>query len=181
LKRPSPSLHAAAAALLLSAVFAITTVAQAPQSAQAPSTAPSPPHRTFPAPTDLKVLPKNLTGEQVREMMETWAGSLGTHCSTCHTADPNNIAPNGRPRLKFPDDSKPEKSTARLMYTMTQDINANYVSMVPTRPGRSAPVVTCGTCHRGHVEPEPFVIPPDNGPHPPQGPPPADTKPEPPK
>jgi hypothetical protein len=36
--------------------------------------------------------------------------------------------------------------------------------------------VTCGTCHRGHLGPEPFVIPPDehdhdhDGPHPPQGP-----------
>ncbi len=177
MKSSSPSLFAVATVLILSAVFAITTVAQAPNSPQPPAAAPPPPHRTFPVPTNLKVLPKNLTGEQVREIMEKWEGSLGTHCGTCHTADPNNIAPNGRPRLKFPDDSKPEKSTARLMYTMTQEINANYVSMVPTKAGAPAPVVTCGTCHRGHLDPEPYVIPPDDGPHPP----PAETKPEPPR
>jgi hypothetical protein len=34
--------------------------------------------------------------------------------------------------------------------------------------------VTCGTCHRGHLDPEPFVIPPDehdhDGPRPAQSP-----------
>jgi cytochrome c2 len=111
----------------------------------------------MPAPTNLKVLPKNLTGEQVHEIMEAWEAELGVHCSTCHTADAKNIGPNGRPRLYFADDSKEEKATARLMYTMTEDINRNYVSKVE---GSEAPV-TCGTCHRGHMGPEPFVIPPD--------------------
>ncbi len=87
--------------------------------------------RSFPAPTNLQVLPKDLTGQQMREIMEHWAGSLGVHCDTCHAADPKNIAPNGRPRLNFADDSKPEKNTARLMFTMAQDINSNYVRKVP--------------------------------------------------
>jgi hypothetical protein len=108
-------------------------------------------------PTNLKVLPKTLTGDQVHELMEGWEAALGTHCSTCHTANPNNIGPNGRPRLNYADDSKPEKSTARLMYKMTEDINENYVSMVPN----SEVAVTCGTCHRGHLGPEPFVAPPE--------------------
>jgi cytochrome c2 len=115
-----------------------------------------------PAPTNLKVLPKTLTGDQVHDIMEGWAGSLGVHCNTCHTADPNKIGPNGRPRLNFADDSKPEKSTARLMYTMTRDINENYVSMVPVKAGAPAATVTCGTCHRGQKKPEPFVIPPEH-------------------
>jgi hypothetical protein len=116
-------------------------------------------------------LPKTLTGDQVHEIMEKWEGSLGVHCNTCHAPDPNNIGPNGRPRLNYADDSKPEKATARLMYTMTEDINRNYVSKVPN----SDMPVTCGTCHRGHFGPEPFVIPPDDhdhdhdGSHPPQG------------
>jgi cytochrome c553 len=171
LKSSSLSLPAAATSLLIAAVFAAATIAQAPQSSQAPAGGSPPAPHTYPAPTNLKVLPKDLTGEQLHEIMEKWEGSLGAHCNTCHAPDPNNIGPNGRPRLNFADDSKPEKSTARLMYKMTEDINKNYVSMVEN----SGAPVTCGTCHRGHMGPEPFVIPPDehdhDGPRPVQGPP----------
>jgi cytochrome c2 len=107
------------------------------------------------------VLPKNLTGQQVRDIMETWEGSLGVHCSTCHAADPNNIGPNGRPRLNFADDSKQQKASARLMYTMMQDINKNYVMKIE---GAEIPV-SCGTCHRGHMDPEEFVIPKEDHDH----------------
>jgi hypothetical protein len=157
----------AAVALFSAAIFAVSTIAQAPQAAPAQPPPGGGPPRSFPAPTNLKVLPKNLTGQQVRDIMEKWEGSLGAHCSTCHTADPKNIGPNGRPRLNFADDSKEEKQTARLMYTMTESINVDYVSKVPD----SDESVTCGTCHRGHLEPEPYVIPPEDhdGPHPPQG------------
>src|ERR1700728_2597572 len=65
------------------------------------------------APTNLKVLPKDWTGRQVRETMATWAGSLGVSCDNCHAADTNNPGPNGRPRMNFADDSKPDKNSAR--------------------------------------------------------------------
>ncbi|MGD0096006.1 MAG: c-type cytochrome [Terracidiphilus sp.] len=159
--KTSSLLPATAVALVTAAAFAVATIAQAPQTApsQQPA-AEAPPHEDHdhehhPAPTNLKVLPKTLTGEQVHEIMEGWEGALGAHCGTCHAADPNNIGPNGKPRLNFADDSKPEKSTARLMYKMTLDINENYVSMVDN----SGAPVTCGTCHRGHLGPEPFVAP----------------------
>jgi hypothetical protein len=178
LKPPSLSLPTAVITLLTAAVFAVTTVAQNPQTPPpAPSATPTTPEshhdHPHPAPTNLKVLPKNLTGEQVHEIMEGWEAALGTHCSTCHAPDPNNIGPNGRPRLNYADDSKPEKATARLMFTMTEDINRNYVSKVPN----SDEPVMCGTCHRGHLGPEPWVAPPEDGPRPPQGPQPAGTPP----
>jgi cytochrome c553 len=104
--------------------------------------------------------------------MEGWAGSLGVHCDTCHAADPKNLAPNGRPRLKFDDDSKPEKQMARIMYTMTEDMKANYIKKVADLDKMESPAapLTCGTCHRGHLDPEAFVIPKEDGPG---GPPPA--------
>jgi hypothetical protein len=153
-------------ALLAAALVTVTAAAQAQQAPAAQAQTADHDHsHPMPAPTNLKVLPKNLTGEQVHEIMEAWEGGLGVHCSTCHTPDPKNIGPNGRPRLNYADDSKQEKATARMMYTMTEDINKNYVSKVE---GSEAPV-TCGTCHRGHMGPEPFVIPPDehDKPHPP--------------
>jgi hypothetical protein len=167
LKTSSLPLYATAAVLLLTAaVFAVATVAQAPQTtpSQQPATAGPPPpeqEQPHPAPTNLKVLPKNLTGDQVHEIMEGWSAALGTHCNTCHTADPTKIGPDGRPRLNFADDSRPEKSTARLMYKMVEDINGNYISMVDS----SGAPVTCGTCHRGHLGPEPFVAPKGNHSH----------------
>jgi hypothetical protein len=119
--------------------------------------------RNYPAPKNLKVLPKDTTGRQVRDIMENWTGSLGVHCDTCHMADPKNIGPNGRPRLKFDDDSKTDKQIARLMYTMTEQMNKDYISkaMDMDKDDMGTPV-TCGTCHRGHRMPEEFVIPPNN-------------------
>ena len=125
--------------------------------------------RNYPAPKNLKVLPKDSTGKQVHDTMEKWAGSLGVHCDTCHMADPNNIGPNGRPRLKFDDDSKTDKQIARIMYTMTEQMNKDYISKAMDldtdhdKDDMGSPV-TCGTCHRGHKMPEKFVPPPENGP-----------------
>ncbi len=191
---------AAAAALLATAIFAATTGAQAPQyspganppAPEAPQS-PSPqgtgqgsaqggrPMRNYPSPTNLQVLPKDLTGRQVRDIMETWQGSLGVKCEFCHTPDPKNVGPNGRPRMDFANDSKPDKQIARIMYSMTQQMNKDYISkaMDLDKDGMGSPV-TCGTCHRGHKMPEDFVIPreerqggPDGGPgKEPDGPPP---------
>lgn len=168
LKTSSFSMPAAAVAFVTAAVFAVTSIAQTPQTAPGPGGPPQ--QHNYPAPTNLKVLPKDLTAQQVHEIMEKWAGGLGVHCNTCHVADTKNVGPNGRPRLNFADDSKEEKQTARIMYKMTEDINANYVSKVPS----SDMAVTCGTCHRGHLSPEPFVAPEEHhGPPPSEGQPPA--------
>jgi hypothetical protein len=155
---------AAAAALFAAAVFAASTVAQAPQ-APPPGGAMMAP-RSFPAPTNLQVLPKDLTGQQVHEIMEHWAGDLGVHCDTCHAADPNNVGPNGRPRMNFASDEKDEKKMARVMYTMTEDLKANYVAKVAAMDKMAEPAapVTCGTCHRGHIDPEAFTPAPEQHP-----------------
>jgi hypothetical protein len=100
------------------------------------------------------VLPKNLSGQQVHDIMEQWAYSLGVRCDSCHTEDLDGVSPDGRPRLKFADDSKPMKKNARIMYTMTDKINADYVAKVD---GSGLPV-TCGTCHRGEISPDPFTM-----------------------
>jgi len=178
LKPTTLSLPTAAVAVLTAAAFAIATLAQAPPAPQAqpPAAGGASPQRvrSFPAPTNLKVLPKTMTGEQVHELMETWEGSLGVKCSTCHAANPNDIGPNGRPRLNYADDSKEDKATARIMYAMTEEINKSYVSKVSDSDAK----VTCGTCHRGHLDPEVFVLPPDEHDHDHFGPPPGQGAPQ---
>lgn len=199
---------ASAVLLLSAAVLAVTTVAQSPKnppqqaSPQPPQNAPASPQappqgmapvgrqpRNYPTPTNLKVLPKDLSGREVRDIMQKWAGSLGVHCDACHVADPKNVGPNGRPRLNYADDSKPDKEIARIMYTMTQQMNADYIKKaMDLDPDDMGSPVTCGTCHRGHKMPEDFVIPreerpggpgagpgapPPAGATPPGGPPPS--------
>lgn len=171
---------AAAVAIMTVAVLAATTGVQAtqdqPPAAQAaPAGAPpgqamppgGRPMRSLPAPTNLQVLPKNLSGQQVHEIMEGFAGSLGVHCDFCHAADPKNLMPNGRPVLNFADDSKDDKKIARIMIAMTQQINADYISKAKALdPDSMGMTVTCGTCHRGHSMPEDFVLPKAGGPPP---------------
>ena len=159
MKSSSLLLPAAAAAVLAAAGYA-ATAAQAPHAApsQTPAAATPPPaenNHAHAAPANLMVLPDHLTGDQVHEIMEGWAAALGVRCSACHAPDPNNIGPNGRPRLNYADDSKPEKAIARRMYMMTEEINKNYISRIDS----SGAPVTCGTCHRGHIGPEPFAAP----------------------
>jgi Photosynthetic reaction centre cytochrome C subunit len=168
LKLSSPYLATTFAALV-SALFAVATFAQTPAAEQPSAGAPpAHQHEHHPAPTNLKVLPKTMTGEQVHDLMHKWEASLGAECSTCHAADPNNIGPNGKPRLNFADDSKPEKNTARLMYKMVEEINANYIDKVEN----SGVPVACGTCHRGHLDPPIFAPPKEHDhdhPSPPAG------------
>jgi Photosynthetic reaction centre cytochrome C subunit len=130
---------------------AVLTTASPPAHSQRSTDAAS--SQTASAPSNLKVLPGNLTESQVRDIMEQWESDLGTDCSTCHVKNPNDLAPNGRPRFNFAADLKQEKATARVMYTMVQEINGKFLAQVPN----SGLPVTCGTCHRGHLSPEPFT------------------------
>jgi len=60
-----------------------------------------------------------------------------------------------------------------LMFTMMEEINRNYIVKIDS----SGAPVTCATCHRGHLRPEPYVIPPEDGPRSAQNPPLAGTAP----
>jgi hypothetical protein len=168
-KKPSLATAASAIALLSTALFASSAFAQAPPAAGgSPPDAAARGPRNFPPPTNLKVLPKDLTGAQVREIMMGWAGDLGVHCDTCHAADAKNMGPNGRPRLDFASDEKDEKAMARIMYTMLETDKSDYVAKVAALDKMAEPAapLTCGTCHRGHLDPEKFTPTPE---HPPQG------------
>jgi len=179
MKAPFNPPLSAAATLLAAAALIATMAAQSPQALPGaappqPSTYPAP---TNLAPTNLKVLPANMTGQQVNDLMRQWQAALGARCSSCHAKDYGKTDPDGRPLLDFASDSKPMKAVARAMAQMTIEINTNYIARI----GTSAHPVTCGTCHRGRLGPDPFVAPPDmplDAPSPaPQDPPPPPDKP----
>jgi hypothetical protein len=119
-----------------------------------------------PAPTNLKVLPRTMTGDEVIKLMRQYEGDLGVECEFCHAAaEPGQRRDNAS-------DANPMKETARYMISMTADLNEKYLEDMPNR--RYADPITCGTCHRGEKHPSIFVPkpqPPRNAPN--GGPPPA--------
>ena len=143
--RRSLSLVAISFLIATSAAFSQAT---SQTSGSAPAGAQGP-RRQMPAPTNLKVLPKDTTGPQVIAIMRNFEGDLGVECTYCHAKDPATGHPN------FASDANPMKDRARVMMKMTSAINTEYLTQL-TDPKPENPV-TCGTCHRGMSEPSVFV------------------------
>jgi hypothetical protein len=99
---------------------------------------------------NLRVLPPNITHDELIATMRGFARSLGTRCNHCHVANP----PGSKEEFDFASDAKEEKKTARTMLRMVRDINANYLAKV----NASGQTVTCFTCHRGHTTPQLQVV-----------------------
>ena len=114
---------------------------------------------------NLKVLPPNITHDELIATMRTFSRSLGTRCEHCHV----QTATTPKEVFDFASDQKQEKKVARTMLLMTQHINNDYVAKLEDEHG---PRVTCGTCHRGHTVPENWQPP-----APPQQPPASPTPP----
>jgi len=114
---------------------------------------------------NLRVLPPNITHDELIATMRGFARGLGVKCNHCHVANP----PGSKEEFDFPSDAKPEKRAARLMLRMVRSINQQYVSKV----NEDGQTVGCVTCHRGHPVPEITLaqIPPR--PQRPEGQPPA--------
>jgi len=99
---------------------------------------------------NLKVLPPDISREQLKAVMEGFNHALGVKCNFCH-------APNKDTTVKWPDfasDDKPEKNVARYMLTMTKEINTNYFNFNKSAQPDTIRTVTCVTCHRGNPHPE---------------------------
>jgi photosynthetic reaction center cytochrome c subunit len=83
-----------------------------------------------------KAPPKNLqilTPDNYRAAMTSFTQALGVQCTFCHVQG------------DFASDDKDQKKTARMMLTMTREINAKWTD------GKQH--VRCYTCHRGSNTP----------------------------
>lgn len=98
---------------------------------------------------NLKVLPQNITHDELIATMRAFSRSLGVRCDACHVAIPGEAN-----KFDFASDAKPEKNIARQMVLMTRNINSNYIAKLAGDPGEKFDDVTCYTCHRGHPHPE---------------------------
>jgi hypothetical protein len=98
---------------------------------------------------NLKVLPKDITPEQLDKVMDGFKEALGVHCNFCHA--PSKDSTNHHP--DFASDDKPEKNIARKMMKMTSKINKKFFSYNKNDQGISVPTVECMTCHHGKEHP----------------------------
>ena len=99
---------------------------------------------------NLKILPKNISKEDLDKVMDHFKAALGVKCSFCH-------APSKDSTQKWPDfasDDKPEKLIARKMMKMTSKINKKFFSDNKNEQGVTVPAIECMTCHRGSPHPE---------------------------
>lgn len=99
---------------------------------------------------NLKVLPKDISHDDLDKIMDSWKVALGVKCSFCHAPSKDSSSRH----LDFASDAKPEKEIARHMFRMTGKINKKYFNFDKDDQGVAIPAVTCLTCHRGEPHPE---------------------------
>jgi tetratricopeptide (TPR) repeat protein len=92
-------------------------------------------------PVNLKVFPKDIDGQELRRIMQSFTGALGVKCGYCH----EESAPG---KMDFASDRKKTKEVARVMLKMVDDIN--NINLANARKIDSdLNKVECITCHRG--------------------------------
>ena len=98
---------------------------------------------------NLKVLPKDISHDDLTKVMDGFKAALGVRCDFCHAKSKTDAT-----KLDFSSDEKPEKSTARKMMKMVGKINKKFFSYNKDESGTAVPAVACVTCHRGNPHPE---------------------------
>src|SRR5450631_3039680 len=68
---------------------------------------------------NLKILPKNISDDDLDKVMDGFKDALGVKCNFCHA--PSKDSSNRK--LDFPSDEKPEKGIARYNVPATTKIN----------------------------------------------------------
>lgn len=92
---------------------------------------------------NLQILPKNITQDELKKTMDGFAEQLGVKCTFCHVLE------------QYEKDDRPHKADARRMIRLVMDMKAKKADYFGPRTKEA--VITCGLCHRGKAEPEPFI------------------------
>jgi hypothetical protein len=92
--------------------------------------------------SNLQILPKDSSREQVLTTMAAFTAALGVQCNYCHVQEGRG----GRNDMAA--DDKPTKKAARGMMLLAREINAKLPEAVGKDAAGTARV-GCATCHRG--------------------------------
>ncbi len=94
---------------------------------------------------NLKVLPKNITHDEMDSVMKSFSKSLGVKCGFCHERKEDG-------KFDFASDKNEHKSIARDMMRMTAKLNKKYFHDEKDK-ATGLSVVTCFSCHNGQKKP----------------------------
>lgn len=99
---------------------------------------------------NLKVLPKNISHDELDAIMDGFKAALGVKCNFCHS--PSKDDPR---KMDFASDEKKEKEKAREMMRMTAKINQKFFHYKASKDPEAKTVapVSCITCHNGKKHP----------------------------
>lgn len=97
---------------------------------------------------NLKILPKDISKQQMDSVMRQFAGSLGVKCGFCHSYNQEQKS------MDFASDEKKEKNTAREMWRMSTKLNKKYFDVKDSKSLGAKLEVTCYSCHHGAKDPE---------------------------
>lgn len=97
---------------------------------------------------NLKVLPKDITGQKLQPIMTGFTQALGVRCTYCHVGE------EGKPlaTYDFASDQNPNKERAREMYRMLGSIKEQLGKIQPSGDPRVN--MWCHTCHQGRPRPK---------------------------
>ena len=97
---------------------------------------------------NLKILPKDITHEQMDSVMHHYTASLNVKCNFCHVRNEE------KKEWDWASDANKHKLVARDMMQMTNDLNKKYFNLTGAAFNFSTPLmVTCYTCHHGATDP----------------------------
>lgn len=92
---------------------------------------------------NLLAFDKKIAPDELKKAMNGFTDQLGVKCTFCHNLD------------NYGSDEKKHKTDARKMIQLVQFMQANKAKYF--KADVSTDLISCGTCHRGKEEPEPFV------------------------
>ncbi len=97
--------------------------------------------------TNLKVLPKDISHDELKKVMDNFKTALGVKCDFCHAKSKTDPT-----KLDFASDEKEYKLVARDMMKMTNKINKKYFQHHEGNDNVAA--IQCATCHNGNKKPQ---------------------------
>jgi len=101
-------------------------------------------------PKNLKVLPKNISEEELTKVMRGFNAALGVKCGYCHA--PNT---NGAKGLDFSSDANPKKNIACSMIKMTKKIKKKHLKSEHEGAIKN---ISCITCQNEQSKPKTLPV-----------------------
>ncbi len=106
------------------------------------------PQEEKPGYKNLKVLPKDISRDDLKKVMDHYNAALGVKCNFCHVMNEETK------KLDFASDAKDHKIAARSMMKMTNKLNIKHFGGKKSQFNQGVMEVTCKTCHQGKKHPE---------------------------